>query len=208
LAQILMGEPFDPTQDFSSDYQDALAELFRQFAGATALALKPRVGGDVGLQWAGYDPGNWKPHLQWGFRLKSEGAPPFLLMTLLDPHLGESLAPGAPEKTPPPSGGLNRCPTLASAVASTGKRNINLLLDVELPVALRFGKREMPLGDILELSAGAVVELDQKILEPVELLVGGKVVAHGEVVILDGNYALRVTEVSNPLERIESLQAQ
>ena len=54
LAQILMGEPFDGTRDFSSDYQDALAELFRQFAGAAALALKPRAGGEVSLQFAGY----------------------------------------------------------------------------------------------------------------------------------------------------------
>jgi flagellar motor switch protein FliN/FliY len=82
-----------------------------------------------------------------------------------------------------------------------------LLLDVELPVAMRFGKSEMPLSSILELSPGAVVELDQKILEPVELLVGGKVVAEGEVVVMDGYYALRVTEVLNPMERLESLQA-
>jgi flagellar motor switch protein FliN/FliY len=65
----------------------------------------------------------------------------------------------------------------------------------------------MPLGSILELSAGAVVELDQKILEPVELLVGSKVVAQGEVVVMDGHYALRITEVLNPIERLESLQA-
>jgi flagellar motor switch protein FliN/FliY len=208
LAQILMGEPFDPTRDFSSDYQDALAELFRQFAGAAALALKPRVGGEVSLQWAGYGPGDWKPNIQWGFRLKSEGAPQFLLVILLDPGLGESLASGPPGKAAQPFGASNRCASPTSAAASTGTRNIDLLLDVELPVALRFGKREMPLGSILELSAGAVVELDQKILEPVELLVGGKVVAHGEVVVLDGHYALRVTQVLNPIERIESLQAQ
>jgi flagellar motor switch protein FliN/FliY len=207
LAQILMGEPLDLTRDFSSEYQDALAELFRQFAGAAALALKPRVGEEVNLQWAGYDRGNWKPHMQWGFRLKSEGAPPFLLVTLLDPDLGESLASSPPGKAAQPSGTSNQFPSPTPALASPGKRNINLLLDVELPVALRFGKREMPLGDILELSAGAVVELDQKILEPVELLVGGKVVAYGEVVVLDGHYALRVTEVSNPVQRIELLQA-
>ena len=82
---------------------------------------------------------------------------------------------------------------------------MDLLLDVELPVALRFGKREMPLGDILELTAGAVVELDQKILDPVELVLGGKVVAQGEVVVMEGHYALRVTEVLNAVERIESL---
>jgi flagellar motor switch protein FliN/FliY len=208
LAQILMGEPFDPTRDFSSDYQDALGELFRQFAGAAALALKPRVGGEVSLQWAGYDPGNWKPHMQWGFRLKGEGAPELLLVTLLDADLGESLAPAPPAKAAQPLAVPDRSPSPVPAAASTGKGNIDLLLEVELPVALRFGKREMPLGDILELSAGAVVELDQKILEPVELLVGGKVVAHGEVVVLDGHYALRVTEVSNPVERIGSLQAQ
>jgi flagellar motor switch protein FliN/FliY len=208
LAQILMGEPFDPAQDFSSDYQDALAELFRQFAGAAALALKPRVGGEVGLQWAGYDPGNWEPQVEWGFRLRSEGEQQLLLVTLLDPDLGESLAPAPPPKAALPPAASNQSPSPPPAVASTGKRNINLLLDVELPVALRFGKREMPLGDILELAAGAVVELDQKILEPVELLVGGKVVAHGEVVVLDGHYALRVTEVLNPVERIESLQAE
>jgi flagellar motor switch protein FliN/FliY len=96
---------------------------------------------------------------------------------------------------------------VTSAAAPKGNRNIDLLLDVELQVALRFGKREMSLGNILELSAGAVVELDQKILDPVELLVGSKVVAHGEVVVMDSHYALRVTEVLNPIERIESLQA-
>ena len=207
LAQILMGEPFDLSRDFSSDYQDALAELFRQFAGAAALALKPRLGGEVSLQWAGYDPANWEPHIQGGFRLQSEGAAQFLLLILLDPDLGESLAAGPSGKAVQPLDAPNQSAPLAAAAASSGKRNINLLLDVELPVALRFGKREMLLGDILELSAGAVVELDQRILDPVELLVGGKVVAHGEVVVVDGHYALRVTEVLNPLERIESLRA-
>jgi len=207
LAQILMGEPFDPSRDFSSEYQDALDELSRQFAGAAALALKPRVGGEVNLQLEGHDQGNWKSHLQWGVRFKSEGTAPLLLVILLDPELGASLGlvpsrkatqpPAAP--TPPLSG--------TSAPDSKDNRNVGLLLDVELPVALRFGKSEMSLGSILELSAGAVVELDQKILDPVELLVGGKVVAQGEVVVMDGHYALRVTEVLNPMERLESLQA-
>ena len=207
LAQILMGGPFDMTGDFSREHQDALAELFRQFAGAAALALKPRVGGEVGLQFAGYDPGNWKPHLQRGVRLKSEGTAQFLLMIFLDPELGEALASGPSAEAVPPLGASTPCAPVTSAAASKGNRNIDLLLDVELQVALRFGKREMSLGNILELSAGAVVELDQKILDPVELLVGGRVVAHGEVVVMDSHYALRVTEVLNPMERIECLQA-
>ena len=207
LAQILMGEPFNVSQDFSSEYQDALDELFRQFAGTAALALKPRVGGEVNLQLAGHDPGNWKPRLQQGVRLKSEGTAEFLMVILLDPDLGEALTSGPSEKAVQPPGKPIPSARVAPAAASKGTRNIDLLLEVELQVALRFGKAEMPLGSILELSAGAVVELDQKILEPVELLVGSKVVAQGEVVVMDGHYALRITEVLNPIERLESLQA-
>ena len=206
LAQILMGEPFNASQESSGEYQDALDELFRQFAGTAAVALKPRMGGEINLVLAGHEPGSWKPHLQRGYRLKSEGGVQFPLLVLLNPDLGKSLASGPPGKpapqleTPAPP-----APTAAQAV-SQSSRNIELLLDVELPVALRFGKSEMPLGSILELSPGSVVELDQRIVEPVELLVGGRVVAQGEVVVLDGYYALRVTEVLNPIERLESLQ--
>jgi flagellar motor switch protein FliN len=203
FAQILMGEPFDAARDFSADYQDALDELFRQFAGTAALALKPVAGAEVNLQLAGHDSGNWKPSLQWGARLNSEGTAQFLLVILLDPGLVASLTSSFSGKTAPPPITLSMNPP----AASKGNRNIDLLLDVELPVALRFGKSEMTLSSILELSAGTVVELDQKILEPVELLVGGKVVAQGEVVVMDGYYALRVTEVLNPMERLESLQA-
>ena len=122
------------------------------------------------------------------------------------PDLGESLASPTSGKATQPSRASKRSAPQPSTPASKDKRKIDLLLDIELQVSLRFGKREMLLGDILELSAGAVVELDQKILEPVELLVGNKAVAHGEVVIMDGHYALRVTEVLNPMERIESLR--
>ena len=208
LAQILMGEPFNASQDFSTEHQDALDELFRQFAGTTALVLKPRMGGEVNLALADHDRGAWKPHVQRVYRLKNEGEVQFLLLLLLSPELGQSLASETPAKpapqvampapTPPPPA--------TPPEESKGGRNIELLLDVELPVSLRFGKIDLPLSTILELNPGSVVELDQKIVEPVELLVGGKVVAQGEVVVLDGYYALRVTEVLNPRERLESLQ--
>ncbi len=84
-------------------------------------------------------------------------------------------------------------------------RNFNLLLDVELAATLRFGRREMLLKDILELSSGSVVELDRLVQEPVELLIDHKVVARGEVVIVEGNYGLRITEVASPQQRIECL---
>jgi flagellar motor switch protein FliN/FliY len=68
-------------------------------------------------------------------------------------------------------------------------------MDVELAMTLRFGGRSLLLREILDLCPGAVVELDRQVEEPVELMLDGKLVARGEVVVVDGNYGLRVTEV-------------
>jgi flagellar motor switch protein FliN/FliY len=77
--------------------------------------------------------------------------------------------------------------------------NLNLVMDVELNVTLRFGQRQLTLREVLELTSGSVVELDRQVEEPVELLLDGKVIAWGEAVVIDGNYGLRVTEVSEPV---------
>ena len=74
--------------------------------------------------------------------------------------------------------------------------NLKLVLDVELNVTLRFGQRQLTLREVLELTSGSVIELDRQVEEPVELLLDGKVIARGEAVVIDGNYGLRVTEVS------------
>jgi len=78
--------------------------------------------------------------------------------------------------------------------------NLKLVMDVELNVSLRFGQRQLPLREVLELSSGSVVELDRLVDEPVELLLDGKLVARGEAVIVDGNYGLRVTEIPQAIE--------
>jgi flagellar motor switch protein FliN len=83
---------------------------------------------------------------------------------------------------------------------------LELLLDVELEASLRFGSREMPLGEILDLGPGDVVELDRHVSDPVDLIVGDKIVARGEVVLVNGNFALRVTEVAAPRKRLESIR--
>ena len=84
------------------------------------------------------------------------------------------------------------------ATSSEAAPKLDLVLEVELNVILRFGQREMILRDILGLRAGSIVELDRKVDEPVELLLDGRVIARGEAVIVDGNYGLRVTEVVQP----------
>jgi flagellar motor switch protein FliN len=77
--------------------------------------------------------------------------------------------------------------------------NLRLVMDVELNVSLRFGQRQLPLREVLELNSGSVIELDRMVDEPVELLLDGKLIARGEAVIVDGNYGLRVTEIPQPV---------
>ena len=64
----------------------------------------------------------------------------------------------------------------------------------------------MPLGEILDLGPGDVVQLDRHVTDPVDLIVGDKIVARGEVVLVNGNFGLRVTEVAAPRKRLESIR--
>ncbi|MDQ2844720.1 MAG: flagellar motor switch protein FliN [Acidobacteriota bacterium] len=77
--------------------------------------------------------------------------------------------------------------------------NLQLVMDVELNVSLRFGQCQLPLRDVLDLASGSVIELDRDVDDPVELLLDGKVIARGEAVIVDGNYGLRITEIPEPM---------
>jgi flagellar motor switch protein FliN/FliY len=90
--------------------------------------------------------------------------------------------------------------------ASDGESGIGKLWDIELDVTLLFGSREMLLKDVLELGPGDVVELDRHVSEPVDLVVGDRIVARGEVVVASGNFALRITEVATPQLRLESIR--
>lgn len=115
--------------------------------------------------------------------------------------------PDTPETAAEPRAGAFSAPAQASGI-SAGRRegNHELLLDVELEASLRFGSREMPLNEILDLGPGDVVPLDRRVADPVDLIVGDKIVARGEVVLVNGNFGLRVTEVAEPKKRLESIR--
>lgn len=93
-----------------------------------------------------------------------------------------------------------------SEPASKGEsRNMDLLLDVNLPVAIELGRTRMSISDILALGPGSVVELNKLAGEPVDLLVNQKIVARGEVVVIDENFGVRITQLVTPQERLQSL---
>jgi len=94
---------------------------------------------------------------------------------------------------------------LSEPAGDNDPRNIDLLMDVDLPVSIELGRTHMPIADILALGPGSVVELNKLAGEPVDLLVNQKVVAKGEVVVVDENFGLRITQLLTQEERLKSL---
>jgi len=85
-------------------------------------------------------------------------------------------------------------PQVTAAAGSPSDR-LDLLMDVELDLTLRFGSRHMLLREILDLNTGSVLQLDRQVEDPADLLLDGRLIARGEVVVVEGNYGFRVTEV-------------
>ncbi|WP_341348975.1 flagellar motor switch phosphatase FliY [Thermobrachium celere] len=91
-------------------------------------------------------------------------------------------------------------------IASNEMKNIDLILDVPLEISVVLGRTKKTIKEILELSVGSLVELDKLTEEPVEILVNGKKVALGEVVVIDENFGVRITSIISSDERVKSLQ--
>jgi flagellar motor switch protein FliN/FliY len=108
-------------------------------------------------------------------------------------HFDEDETPAEPAPPPPAGPGPERL------------KNLDLLLDVELPVAVSFGRAQLPLKDVIKLTTGSTIELNRTISDPVDLIVNNCVVARGEVVVVDGNFAVRIERVVSRQDRLRSI---
>jgi flagellar motor switch protein FliN/FliY len=174
----------EPATEWNNEQQEAIEELARQFAGQLAVSLKPDLG---------------------EVELRLETTPDFApaeesSTVLLSGPQGEAVCFGF-QIDETLKAALSPAPASVPAIPLTAtpesSGNLDLLMDVELAVTLRFGQRQMVLQDILDLQSGSVIELDREIQEPVDLLLDGRVIARGNVVVVDGNYGLRVSEVGS-----------
>jgi len=198
LARKFLAEP-DPAdgtvETISSEQKEALEELLRQIAGLAATTLAPTAGGEVKFSLSASAAPSWPSDAIVCLRTRDEVGTPIRLELQLSPALAaeiQSKAQAAAVPPQPPSSAAPPPPPSESA------SNYRRLIDVGLDVKLRFGVRHMLLRDVLALSPGAVVELENNLHSPVDLLLDGRLIAHGEVVIVDGKYGLRVIEVFDP----------
>ena len=84
-------------------------------------------------------------------------------------------------------------------------QNLNILLDVKLQLTVELGRTELPIKKVLELTKGSIVTLNKAAGEPVELFANGKLIAYGEVVVIEDNFGLRITHITDPAKRLTSL---
>ena len=84
-------------------------------------------------------------------------------------------------------------------------QNLNILLDVKLQLSVELGKTDLPIKKVLELTKGSIVTLNKAAGEPVELYANGKLIAFGEVVVIEDNFGLRITHITDPVKRLNTI---
>jgi flagellar motor switch protein FliN len=179
---------------------DTLREVLAQ--AIAALALKPIARG-AQLSTARLDEESDRvPEGEWGaYAIAAEKLPTPLSLTVWG-------AVAVPQAAPAPAAVAPAASTSATAApaAATDSR-IEVLLDIDLPLVVRFGRTELPLRQLTRLGPGSVIDLGRSPDDPVELLVSNRVVARGEVVVVSGSYGIRILDVVSQRERVRSMEA-
>jgi len=212
LASRFLGES-EPSPDqnsgtISDEKREALDELLRQIGGLAATGVAGITAGQVQFQFKrGEAPWSRNSDQIATLRTRDEAGIEIAFEIRLSPALVSSIEaqtsashhpPQVPSPAPaalPPESRREQPRSDSSPDASAAFERLH---QVELGVKLRFGTRSMLLRDVLALSSGLVVELDNKLNSPVDLLLDGRVIARGDVVVIDGMYGLRVTDIPDP----------
>jgi flagellar motor switch protein FliN/FliY len=95
---------------------------------------------------------------------------------------------------------------IADPAARTGDVNLDVILDVPVTLSMEVGRTRVPIRSLLQLNQGSVVELDRAAGEPLDVFVNGTLIAHGEVVVVNDKFGIRLTDVISPAERIRKLK--
>jgi flagellar motor switch protein FliN/FliY len=123
-----------------------------------------------------------------------------------DDGLSQDWGDPGPAVAPPGEGGQTSFgPPPPQTAADGAARPLDFILDIPLEISVELGRTRMVINDLLQLGQGSVVELSKLAGEPLEIFVNGKLVARGEVVVVNEKFGVRVTDIVSPMERVKSL---
>lgn len=191
----LLGAPV-PENLEDSERRQAVEEFWRQVVGRVNTAISGLLNRHE-LEMSGISESRWNPAAEVAIEIRhSEGG--ILPCSMLFSSMALKILDRDVEVLP----GMTKATS-----AQFSHENLAILLDIPLAVTLRFGERTLPLRDILQLNSGAVIELDRQAEQPVDLCLEGRVIARGSVVVVEGCYGLRVTEVCRPAKDFATAEA-
>jgi len=179
-------------------------EVLGQALPAWAQTLTAILGREVTCAGGG-ESGDSLPPAIWAAIELSLDATRVTLALGVEPGVIDSLAASLQDQ-PAESAKIVAAPAANGVPAAPGSKTFDLLLDVELPVSVSFGRAQVPLKDVLKLTTGSIVELNRAVVEPVDIVINNRVIARGEVVVVEGNFGVRIQQVVSPHERLRTLE--
>lgn len=185
----------DPTA--KSTFTEVLTQAFSRLSRALSLHLKKDVSPTAGAEIPA------APEMAWQkLAVRFSNGEPDFYWVAVNERLTHVTVPGVERRDP-----LELTEVMEGQAIPTVERarTLDVLMDVELPVSVSFGRAQLPLKDVIKLTTGSIVELNRTIGEPVEVIVNNCVIARGEVVVVEGNFGVRIQQVISKQERLRTL---
>lgn len=221
LGDLMLGGEGEAREEMDEEDLDATKEIVSNIVGAMGTSISaqpsmPQVGFSVeDIQYVNEDEeitlDGYTKMLVYSFNL---GSITSLLMVIMDEKMEQAFSGSAPEETTeaisdanPTSSANENASIPAANLDDKELNNINLIMDVKLPVRVRIGKKKMLLKDVLNMDIGSVIELNQLANDPLDILVDDHLIAQGEVVIVDGNFGIQITTIGSKRERLNQLKS-
>ncbi len=213
LSDLMLGGEGASKEEMDNDDLDAFKEMVSNIFGAIATSLKSQellpklnfttINAEIAKELPKKE--DYAKMIVFSFKMEAiKESQIILLTTAAFEHQFEKTH--QEEKEEKTKSATEEIKTHDASLENIEIRNISMLLDVKLNVKVRIGQKKMILKDVVSMDIGSVVELDQLVNDPLEILVDDKVIAKGEVVIVDGNFGIQITDIGTKKERLEQLK--
>ncbi len=227
LASLMLMMDSEGTEELGEDDPDAVKELCQQLLASLSVPIEERLGKKVSFKVDDVlknensalfqSESYFIADMKFTIGERKTAMRFFMDEDLLSLFSGKGAASSAGSDDEPdfasaftfpddPDDGMRDSMGSLGSSSAGGNQNMDMLLDIDVPVSVKMGSTRMFLKDILTMGSGNIVELDESADEPVELVVNNKVIARGEVVIVDGYFGFRIKEIVSRAERLKKLK--
>ncbi len=216
LSDLMLGGEGASKEEMDNDDLDAFKEMASNIFGAIATSLKSQellpkfnfttINAEIAKELPKKE--DYAKMMVFSFKMEAIKESQIILLTTVafERQFEKTHQEEKEEKEETTKSATEEVKTHDASLENIEIRNISMLLDVKLNVKVRIGQKKMILKDVVSMDIGSVVELDQLVNDPLEILVDDKVIAKGEVVIVDGNFGIQITDIGTKKERLEQLK--